>query len=90
MPTQLLILRFYCDILIRQHSENRGDRKFGELLLSIGYIKETSMIEVTVIHGDNMSKFTKFSNTLQYIMLVYYYRCIYHPLQRQLLSRMSK
>lgn len=60
MPTPLLVLRFYGDILKRQHRENKGDKKFGELLLSVGYIKETSTVEVTVIHGDNMSKSIQF------------------------------
>ena len=56
MPTNQLIRRFYFDILKQQHRENRGERKYSEILLSVGYVKEKSTIEVTVIHGDNMSK----------------------------------
>ena len=55
MTTDQLILRFYYDLMNCQQEETRGERKF-ELVVSVGYIKETSMVEVTVIHGENMGK----------------------------------
>ena len=56
MSTNQLVRHFYLDILKHQHRVSRGETRYSELLLSVGYIKETSSIEVTVVHGDNMSK----------------------------------
>ena len=53
MTTDQLILRFYYDLMTCQQEETRGERKF-ELVVSVGYIKEKSTVEVTVIHGENM------------------------------------
>ena len=53
MTTDQLILRFYYDLMNCQQEETRGERKF-ELVVSVGYIKEKSTVEVTVIHGENM------------------------------------
>ena len=41
-----------------QHSETSGEMKFGELVLSVGY---SSVVEVTVIQGENLGMLTSFT-----------------------------
>ena len=72
MTTDQLILRFYYDLMNCQQEETRGERKF-ELVVSVGYIKEKSIVEVTVIHGENMGEckiiascYTMFHNSIIY------------------------
>ena len=55
MPTDQLIVHFYSDFLDHQQKQSKAE-KFGELLVSAGFVKESSAIEVTVIHGENMGK----------------------------------
>ena len=56
MTTNQLIFRFYYDLLNCQQDETREERKF-ELVVSVAYIKETSVVEVNVVHGENMGKY---------------------------------
>ena len=56
MPTDQLIVRFYSDFLKHQQEQGKAE-KFGELVVSVGFIKESSVIEVNVVHGENMGKF---------------------------------
>ena len=56
MPTSQLIIRFYSDLLKQQKDESDGEGKLGELILSVGYARETSMVEVSVVHGDNIGE----------------------------------
>lgn len=58
MTTDQLIVRFYADLVETQHSEINGENRFGELVLSVGY---TSVVEVTVIQGENLGTFTSFT-----------------------------
>ena len=55
MPTDELIVRFYSDFMKHQQ-EKIKEEKFGELVLSVGFIKELSAIVVNVIQGDDMGK----------------------------------
>ena len=55
MPTDELIVRFYLDFMKHQQ-EKIKEKKFGELQFSVGYIKESSVIEVNIIQGDDMGK----------------------------------
>ena len=57
MTTDELIVHFYSDLLKRQQEESRGDQQFGKLVVSVGYARESSVLEVSVIHGDNMGEF---------------------------------
>lgn len=58
MPTDQLIILFYSDFLDHQQKQSKAEKlKFGELLVSAGFVKGSSAIEVTVIHGENMGKF---------------------------------
>ena len=54
MPTDQLIIQFYSDFLKQQ--EQSKAVKFGELILSTGFIKELSAIEVNIVHGEHMGK----------------------------------
>ncbi len=55
MPTDQLIVLFYSDFLERQQEQSKTEKlKYGELVVSAGFIKGSSAIEVTVIHGENM------------------------------------
>lgn len=56
MPTDQLIVGFYSDFLNHQQEQSKA-KKFGELVVSAGFIKGSSAIEVNVIHGENMGKF---------------------------------
>jgi hypothetical protein len=55
MPTDQLIVHFYSDFLVHQQEQSKTEKlKYGELVVSAGFIKGSSAIEVTVIHGENM------------------------------------
>lgn len=56
MSTEHLILRFYSDLVKHQQDEAKEEKQFGELVVSVGYIKESSVVEVNVIQGENMGK----------------------------------
>ena len=53
-PTDQLIAHFYSDVLKYQDEGIERERIVGELILSVGYLKEESVVEVNVIHGDKM------------------------------------
>ena len=46
------MLRFQSDLLKQQ--EREGERKLGTLLLSVGYLRDRSVVEVTIIQGQNL------------------------------------
>ena len=55
MPTEKLILRFFSDLAQRQHEEvESGKAELGTLLISVGYLKQSSVVEVDVIQGKNL------------------------------------
>ena len=55
MPTEKLILRFFSDLAQRQREEvERGKAELGTLLISVGYLKQSSVVEVDVIQGKNL------------------------------------
>ena len=58
MSTDQLIVQFYTDLVETQQSEVNREKKFGELVLSVGY---TSMVEVAVIQGENLGTLTSFT-----------------------------
>ena len=52
LPTDKLILRFFSDLAQLQREEKeRGKEELGTLLISVGYLKQSSMVEVDVIQG---------------------------------------
>ena len=55
MPTNELIVRFYSEFMTHQQEQVKQG-KFGELTLSVGFMKESSVIEVNIVQGDNMGK----------------------------------
>ena len=55
LPTEKLILRFFSDLAQRQHEEvESGKAELGTLLFSVGYLKQSSVIEVDIIQGKNL------------------------------------
>ena len=55
MPTEKLILRFFSDLAQRQREEvESGKAELGTLLVSVGYLKQSSIIEIDVIQGRNL------------------------------------
>ena len=58
MPTDQLIVHFYSDFLDHQQEQSKAAaEKYGELVVSAGFVKGSSAVEVNVIHGENMGKF---------------------------------
>ena len=54
MPTEKLILRFFSDLAQRQCDEVKsGKAELGRLLISIGYHKQSSVVDIDVIQGEN-------------------------------------
>ena len=54
MPTEKLILRFFSDLAQRQCEEvESGKAELGTLLISVGYLKQSSVVDVDVIQGEN-------------------------------------
>ena len=52
LPTDKLILRFFSDLAQLQREEKeRGKEEFGTLLISVGYLKQNSVVDVDVIQG---------------------------------------
>ena len=55
LPTDKLVLRFFSDLAQRQCQEiERGRAEYGTLLISVGYLKHKSVVEVDVIHGKKL------------------------------------
>ena len=55
LPTEKLILRFFSDLAQRQHEEVKsGKAELGTLLISVGYLKQSSVMEVDIIHGKSL------------------------------------
>ena len=55
LPTEKLILRFFSDLAQRQSDEvESGKAELGTLLISVGYLKQSSVVEVDVIQGKNL------------------------------------
>ena len=53
--TNELILRFFSDLSRCQQDEiEKGKMELGTLLISVGYIKGESIVEVDVIQGRNL------------------------------------
>ena len=58
MPTEKLILHFFSDLVQHQHEKvESGKAELGTLLISVGYLKQSSVIEVDVIQGKNLPGF---------------------------------
>ena len=55
-PTDQLIVHFYSEVLKLQQERIEKEKTAGELILSVGYLKETSVVEINVVHGDSMGK----------------------------------
>ena len=91
MTTDQLILRFYYDLMTCQQEETRGERKF-ELVVSVGYIKEKSTVEVTVIHGENMGGLIIVASINMHCITVtnYYTELIHEPYIKLRLSSACK
>ena len=54
MPTKNLILRFFSDLAQRQREEmESGKAELGTLLVSVGYLKQSSVVDVDVIQGES-------------------------------------
>ena len=51
LTTNQLIVGFYSDLVRLQQEEAGGGNVMGELVVSVGYIKEMSAIEVNVIQA---------------------------------------
>ena len=55
MPTEKLILRFFSDLAQRQCEEREsGKANLGTLLISVGYLKQSSIVDVDIIQGKNL------------------------------------
>ena len=55
MPTEKLILCFFSDLAQCQREEmESGKAELGTLLISVGYLKQSSVVEVDVIQGKNL------------------------------------
>ena len=61
LSTGQLIDHFYSDLLQHQREEGGKEKRVGELVVSVGYIKETSAVEVNVVQARDigMHKFCK-------------------------------
>ena len=54
LPTEKLILRFFSDLAQRQLDEVKsGKAELGTLLISIGYLKQSSVVDIDVLQGEN-------------------------------------
>ena len=51
LTTNQLIVGFYSDLVRLQEDEAGSENVLGELVVSVGYIKEMSAIEVNVIQA---------------------------------------
>lgn len=58
MPTNQLIVHFYHELMKYQREETGKGSGLGELVVSVGYIKEVSGIEVIVVQARGIGKST--------------------------------
>ena len=58
MPTNKLIVHFYHELMKYQREETGKGTGLGELIVSAGYIKEVSAIEVIVVQARDIGKST--------------------------------
>ena len=64
--TDELILRFFFDLSRCQRDEiEKGRMELGTLLISVGYIKAESIVEVDVIQGRNLPGLDKTGESKQ-------------------------
>ena len=59
LPTGQLIDHFYSDLLQHQQEENGKEKRVGELVVSVGYIKETSAVEVNVVQARDVGRYVE-------------------------------
>lgn len=64
MPTNQLIVHFYLELMKHQQEETGKGSSLGELVVSVGYIKEVSAIEVIVVQARDIGK----SKTLMHFL----------------------
>ena len=68
MPTEKLILRFFSDLAQRQREEvESGEAELGTLLVSVGYLKQSSVVDVDVIQGESFPGLEK-TNVKYYLI----------------------
>ena len=54
-PTEKLVLHFFSDLAKRQYQEMKhGKAQLGTLLISVGYLKQSSIVEVDVIQAEKL------------------------------------
>jgi hypothetical protein len=58
MLTNQLIAHFYVELMKHQREETGKGNGLGEMVISAGYIKETSAIEVIVVQARDLGKST--------------------------------
>lgn len=58
MPTNQLIVHFYSELMKHQREEAGKGSGLGEMVVSVGYIKEVSAIEVIVVQARDIGKST--------------------------------
>ena len=56
LPTNQLIVHFYMELMKLQQEETGKGNGFGELIVSVGYIKEASAIEVIVVQARDIGE----------------------------------
>ena len=65
MPTNQLIVHFYSELMKHQREETGKGGGLGEMIVSVGYIKEVSAIEVIVVQARDIGKSTILKLILQ-------------------------
>ena len=56
LTTNELIVHFYLDLIKYQQEETGKENRLGELVVSVGYIKEMAAIEVIVVQARDIGK----------------------------------
>ena len=59
LSTSQLIDHFYSDLLQYQQEESGKEKQVGELVVSVGYIKETSAVEVNVVQARDVGRYVE-------------------------------
>ena len=57
LSTSQLIDHFYTDLLQHQREESGKEKRVGELVVSVGYIKEISAVEVNVVQAKDVGMY---------------------------------
>ena len=83
LSTNQLIDHFYLDLLQHQREESEkekavGSQRVGELIVSVGYIKETSAIEVNVVQAKDIGTYDNrcYVYTSFLLKCLWYHVCI--------------